>query len=137
MILTTLFPYIKALHIATAIFTGCFFLLRFIWMINGTLGNYGAWVKRLPVINDTILLTCGIFMTTVIQQYPFINGWLTAKLMALLAYIGFGIVALRLGKTRKQRIAAGILTLLCYGYIVSAALEHHPFPFTQFFSWPL
>ena len=132
--MAALFPYIKAVHITTVIFTGSFFLLRYIWMINGTLGKRGGWVKRLSATNDTILLICGLAMTTIIQQYPFYNSWLTAKVVVLLGYIGFGVVALRLGRTRKRRIVAGIFALLCYGYIVSAALKHHPFPFIALFS---
>jgi uncharacterized membrane protein SirB2 len=134
MTLIDLFPHIKNLHIATVIFTGLFFLVRFIWMINGTLQQRGEWVRRLPAINDTILLVCGLTMTTVIQQYPFINGWLTAKVLALFAYIIFGLIALRLGKSRQIRINAGIFALLCYGYIVAAALIHHPFPLILIFS---
>lgn len=134
MNLIELFPYIKELHITTAVITGGLFLLRFIWMINGTLQHRGSWVRRLPATNDTILLICGLTMTTIIQQYPFINGWLTAKVVVLLLYIISGVVALRLGKTRKIRITAGIFALLCYGYIVTAALKHNPFPLMLFFS---
>jgi len=130
MTLIDLFPYIKILHIATVIFTGLFFLVRFIWMINGTLQQRGEWVRRLPAINDTILLACGLIMTTVIHQYPFINSWLTAKVLVLLIYIVSGLIALRLGKSRKIRIIAGIFALSCYGYIVAAAIKHHPFPLT-------
>ncbi|MCF6282348.1 MAG: SirB2 family protein [Candidatus Polarisedimenticolaceae bacterium] len=134
MTLVELFPYIKGLHITTVVITGGLFLLRFIWMINGTLQRRGNWVRRLPATNDTILLACGLAMTTIIHQYPFIHGWLTAKVVALLAYIIFGVIALRLGKGQKIRIIAGIFALLCYGYIISAALKHDPFPLTLIFS---
>ncbi len=134
MMLIEFYPHIKNLHITTVIFTGVFFLIRFIWMINGTLQQRGRWVKRLPAINDTILLACGLIMTTVIHQYPFINSWLTAKVLVLLVYIVSGLIALRLGKSQKIRIIAGIFALSCYSYIVSAAIKHHPFPLTLIFS---
>ncbi len=133
MTLVDLFPSIKMLHITTVVFTGIFFLVRFIWMINGTLQGRGNWVRRLPATNDTILLVCGLTMSTIINQYPFINSWLTAKVLVLLAYIISGVIALRLGRSRRIRIIAGIFALFCYGYIVSAALKHHPFPLSLIF----
>lgn len=134
MALVELYPTIKTLHITTVIFTGIFFLVRFIWMINGTLQRRGNWVRRLPAINDSILLVCGLTMTIIINQYPFINSWLTAKVLVLLAYIISGVIALRLGKSRKIRTIAGFFALFCYGYIVSAAFQHHPFPLSLIFS---
>lgn len=125
----SLFPWIKNLHISTVIFTGSFFLLRYIWMLNGTLERRGKWVRHVSVINDTILLICGITMTTIIKQYPFVHGWLTAKVIALLGYIVFGSVALKYGKSLKQRAIHGVIALLCYGYIVSVALKHNPLPY--------
>ncbi len=38
----------------------------------------------------------------------FVDGWLTAKVIALIAYIGLGMVALRHGSTKRLRVAAWI-----------------------------
>jgi len=59
-------------------------------------------------------------------QYPFVYGWLTAKLFGLLAYIVLGAMALRRGRTREIRIRYFILALLAYAYIVGVALTRNP-----------
>jgi uncharacterized membrane protein SirB2 len=62
-------------------------------------------------------------------QYPFVYGWLTAKLFGLLAYIVLGAMALRRGRTREIRIRAFVLALLAYAYIVGVALTRNPLVF--------
>jgi len=37
------------------------------------------------------------------------HAWLTAKLVALVVYIGLGTVALKRGRTRRTRIAAWLV----------------------------
>jgi len=108
--------------------TACFFALRFLWMIRNSDLLQQAWVKRFPKIIDSILLISGITMAIITQQYPLEQSWLTAKVTALLAYIIFGIIALRLGPTKKTRVMAGILALTSVSYIVAVALTRNPFP---------
>ncbi len=84
------------------------------------------WVRIVPHVNDTLLLVSAVTMAALIQQYPFVDGWLTAKILALLAYIGLGTVALKRGRTKTVRIAAWIAALVVFGYIVSVALNHDP-----------
>jgi uncharacterized membrane protein SirB2 len=40
-----------------------------------------------------------------------------------------GTVALKRGKTRRQRIAAWIAALFVFGYMASVAVTHDPSPF--------
>ena len=87
------------------------------------------WVKILPHINDTVLLLSAIAMTMIIKQYPFVDSWLTAKVLGLLCYIVLGTIALKRGRTKTIRVTAGIGALLVFAYIVSTALQHDPFPF--------
>jgi uncharacterized membrane protein SirB2 len=87
------------------------------------------WVRIVPHVIDTLLLASGIGLAVLIQQYPLVHGWLTAKLIALILYIGLGTLALKRGKTRGQRIAAWVAALLVFGYMVAVAIAHNPFPF--------
>ena len=53
---------------------------------------------------------------------------LTAKLLGLLAYIGLGLVALRLGRTKSIRIGAWLLAQLVLVYVVAVAITRHVIP---------
>jgi uncharacterized membrane protein SirB2 len=120
---------LKTLHLATIALTLALFLLRGIWMMADSPRLKARWVRVVPHLNDTLLLASGIGLAVLLQQYPLVHGWLTAKLFALIAYIVLGTVALKRGKTKSQRIAAWIAALLVFGYMVAVARTHAPFPF--------
>lgn len=87
------------------------------------------WVKILAPIIDTVLLVSAIALTIKISQYPFVDHWLTAKVLALVFYIALGMVALNYGKTKKIRITAWLGALFCFSYIASVAVTHNPAAF--------
>ena len=89
------------------------------------------WVRVAPHVNDTLLLASGIGLAVLLQQYPLVHGWLTAKFFALIAYILLGTVAIKRGRTRGTRIAAWIVALLVFGYMVAVARTHDPLPFLR------
>ena len=68
-------------------------------------------------------------MAFIIQQYPLVYAWLTAKFFGLLLYIILGSVALKYGKTRNIRIAAWLAAQVVFAYIVLVATHHSPLPF--------
>jgi hypothetical protein len=59
-------------------------------------------VRVLPHIVDTVLLASAIAMAVISAQYPFAAGWLTAKLIGLLIYIGCGTMALKRGRSQAS-----------------------------------
>jgi uncharacterized membrane protein SirB2 len=122
------YSFLKNLHLATIAISLGLFVLRGAWMIAASPRLQARWVRVVPHINDTLLLASGIGLAVLIQQYPLVHGWLTAKLLALILYIGLGTLALKRGKTRGQRIAAWIAALLVFGYMLAVAITHDPFP---------
>jgi uncharacterized membrane protein SirB2 len=120
---------LKQVHLTTIAITLALFLLRGFWMMKSSPRLKTRWVRIVPHINDTLLLASGIGLAVLLQQYPLVHGWLTAKLIALILYIVLGTFALKHGKTRRQRIAAWIMALLVFSYIVMVAVTHDPFPF--------
>lgn len=114
--------FVKYLHITCAVSSGSFFLLRGIWMLRESDMLQQRWVKVLPHIVDTLLLSSALIMVFWSAQYPFVQPWLTAKVLALLAYIGLGTVALKRGKTKAVRIWAFVAALATFAYIVAVAL---------------
>lgn len=120
---------LKHLHLTTIALTLALFLLRGVWMMADSPRLQARWVRIVPHVNDTLLLASGIGLAVLLQQYPLVHGWLTAKLFALIAYIVLGTFALKRGKTRSQRIAAWVAALLVFAYMAAVAVAHDPFPF--------
>lgn len=118
----TLFEGLKATHIICAALSIGGFSLRGYWMLSGNALLDRRMAKTLPHIIDTLLLVSAVWMLFIWQTSPFAMSWLTAKVIALLLYIGLGMVALRFGKSKQARIVAWLSALLVAAYIVSVAL---------------
>lgn len=123
-----LYPFLKHLHVTCVVLTAGGFLLRGVWMLRASPWLHHPLTRVLPHVNDTLLLAAGIGLTLLLHQYPFVDDWLTAKLLALLAYIVLGTFALRRGRTRTIRLAAFAGALLTLGYLVSVALTRSAWP---------
>jgi uncharacterized membrane protein SirB2 len=116
---------------------GCAFLsiagftLRGYWMLTGSPLLRRRPAKVLPHMIDTLLLASAVGMLLIWQLSPLQSDWLIAKIVALLVYIGLGMVALRFGKSMKTRVNALLLALLTAAYIVSVAYSKNPWGFFQ------
>jgi uncharacterized membrane protein SirB2 len=119
---------LKLIHVSTVAITLPLFVLRGTWMMADSPRLQTRWVKILPHVNDSILLASGIGLAVLLGQYPFVNGWLTAKLLALLAYIAVGTIALKRGKTKPIRITAFLLALAVFAYLLAVAITHQVLP---------
>lgn len=122
----TFYLEIRTVHICAVMLSGMLMLLRGV-AYNG----FGAsWTKSWPVRSisytvDTVLLTAALMLTTIIQQFPFADSWLTMKVLFLLAYIALGYHALR-ARTVQMRWASLAGAALTFGFIASVARAHSP-----------
>lgn len=123
---------IKSIHLLTVSFSILLFILRYIWMILESPLLQKKWVKILPHIIDTLLLVSAIILAIQISQYPFVDGWLTAKVIALLLYIVLGTIALKRGKTKALRVFAGLLAIVTFAYILTVAISKNTLGFISF-----
>lgn len=119
---------VKLIHITTALFSILGFIIRGIWMMNQSDLLQKKWVKVLPHIIDTILLLSALVMAISLTVNPLEQYWLLSKIIALIAYIGLGMVALRFGKTLLQRKIAWIFAILVFIYIVLVAITKQSLP---------
>ncbi len=110
------------------------FVLRGHWMLTDSSQSRRRWVRIVPHVIDAVLLTSAIGLVLILHQYPFVHGWLTAKVLGLTAYIILGSIALKRGQTKPIRATAWILALATFGYIASVAVTHTPL---GFLSWLL
>jgi uncharacterized membrane protein SirB2 len=117
---------IKHLHVTAVALSLSGFVLRGIWMLRSSPLLQARLTKVLPHLVDTVLLLSAIWLAVAIQQYPLVDGWLTAKVLGLIAYILLGTVALKRGPTLPIRLTAWIGALLVFGYIVLVALSKDP-----------
>ncbi len=118
---------LKHLHVACVVLSGLGFCLRGWWMASGSPRLQARLTRVLPHVVDTVLLGSALTLAWMSGQYPFVQGWLTAKVFGLLAYIGCGAMALKRAPCRAARLRYLALALLAYGYIVSVALTRNPF----------
>ena len=121
---------LKMIHVTSVAISYLLFSLRSVWMMQGSTALQQRWVKITPHIVDTVLLTSAIALAIMIHQNPIHNSWLSAKVVGLLLYIGFGMIALRFGKTRKARISAWIAAQIVFFYIVLVAVTKNPLLFS-------
>lgn len=120
---------LKLIHLSSVVASGTFFFTRGIWMMLDSPRLQARWVKISPHVIDAVLLISALAYAFQIQQYPFVHGWLTAKVLGLAVYIVLGTIALKRGKTKAIRTTAWIAALLTFGYIVWVARTHSPYPF--------
>ena len=117
---------LKHVHMTFAVLSGVLFLIRGLWMLAETTYLQQRWVRIAPHIVDTLLLASAIGLALWSSQYPGQSPWLSAKLVALVAYIGLGTVALKRGRTRQVRALAFIGALVCFAYILAVAVTKNP-----------
>jgi uncharacterized membrane protein SirB2 len=84
------------------------------------------WIKIVPHVVDATLLASAIVLAVQLGLSPSDNPWLLAKIVALVLYIGIGVVALRVGRTKQIRIIAWLAALLVFSYIVAVAVTKSP-----------
>lgn len=121
--------FLKYVHVTCVVLSISGYLLRGVWMMRASPWLQKKWVRIVPHIIDTALLGSAILLSMAIQQYPFVQGWLTAKVLALALYIVVGAIGLKYGRTKKIRVVAWLGAIVIFAYIVLVALTHQAWPF--------
>ena len=122
---------IKGVHVTCALTSYTLFLLRGVWQLRGSRIMQQQWVRIVPHAVDTLLLLSAVALAFTIKQYPFVNAWLTFKVVGLLLYIGLGFVALKYGNNRALRIFAWLAAQGVFVFIVLVAIYHNQMPFIR------
>jgi len=120
-----LFP-IRALHVACALLSGALFTVRGVLRLLELPAANARAVRLASYLIDSTLLAAALLLMGLVRQYPLVDGWLTMKLLLLLAYIALGMQALRRARTPAARAAAFAAALLVYGAILGVAVTRQP-----------
>lgn len=117
---------LKNAHVALALISITLFVVRAVWSVNASPQLQQKWAKIVPHIIDTLLLASAVYLMMASHQYPFADSWLTAKLIALIAYIGTGTFAIKRGRTAGIRLLFSLMSVAIFCYILAVAITHSP-----------
>ena len=118
---------IRTVHIAAVTLSGLLFFTRAVAVnVFGASWTMAAPIRYLSYTIDSVLLTAALMLMTIVHQFPFVDTWLTAKVLLLVAYIVLGSYALKRAKTRTARLAYTGAAVAVFVFIVSIARTHNP-----------
>jgi uncharacterized membrane protein SirB2 len=118
---------LKALHVAFAYLTVAGFVIRGFWVFTDSPLRREKWIRIVPHVVDTLLLTFGVILAIQLSMSP-LSGWLGAKLLGLLAYIGCGVLVMR-ARDRRLQVAGFVGAVVAVIYVFAVAFTRNPWPF--------
>jgi uncharacterized membrane protein SirB2 len=118
---------IKLVHVAAVLASGSLFFVRGLARQLGAVWAMAAPLRYVSYAIDTVLLTAALMLSTILQQYPFVQSWLTAKVVLLVIYIVLGSVALKRGRSTTVRTACFVAAVVVFAAILAIARAHDPF----------
>ncbi|MBU6260821.1 MAG: SirB2 family protein [Burkholderiales bacterium] len=117
---------VKAVHLGAVAVSGVGFVARAAGALAGARWVRSRWARTLPHGVDTVLLLSALTLAWMLRLSPLATPWLMAKIVGLLAYIGFGVVALRPGTRFGPRAASAVAAVLVFAWIASVAVSKNP-----------
>ena len=123
------YPQIKMVHVALALCSGAIFALRGAGVLAGMRWPHWLVVRWTSYAVDTSLLTAALMLLTILPGAMFSNGWLTVKVLLLVAYIVLGVFAIKRARTKAAKAACYVAALATFGMVYSIARAHHPLGF--------
>ncbi len=113
---------LKSLHVATVAITLILFLWRWQYVLRHDPATRPRWMRWVPHLNDSLLFLLGLALAWRLGLSPGAAGWLAAKLVALLGYIGLGLYVMRFAENPRARFFGGTAALVVFGYMIGVAL---------------
>ena len=113
----------KHLHMTAVALSGLLFMIRGLWLLQGSTQLQAKWVKITPHVVDTLLLVSAIAMLLVSHQFPV---WVHVKITLLVVYIGLGLMAFKKAKTQGQKLTFLLAAVAVYVFLISVALTKSP-----------
>lgn len=121
-----LYLIVKQIHVISALLSLSLFIFRGGLMFADSKWKEDIFVRVVPHVVDTVFLMSALWLMQLLHQYPFVDHWLTVKVVLLVLYIVLGSFALKRGRTKQQRGVFFVMAVLVFLFIVSVARAHHP-----------
>lgn len=116
----------KHLHLTLAALTVLIFLVRAMFVLVWPAGIRKRWLKVTAHAVDGLLILSAIALLVVMQMNPIHVGWVLAKIVALVAYIGFSVYAFKTAPTLPTRLVGVVLAGAALAYIAMVAVRRTP-----------
>jgi uncharacterized membrane protein SirB2 len=121
-----LYLQIRLAHVICVCCSGGLFALRGMLTVARVPSANHPALRWLSYTIDTCLLTAALMLVTIVHQYPFVNGWLTMKVLLLVPYVALGWYALHRARTQVARISALLSAVLVFLFIASVGWWRDP-----------
>lgn len=123
------YEHLRALHITCAVMSVLLFLFRLALAARGIDYRSRGALRWVPHVIDTVLLLSAVALAWWSGQYPFLQAWLTAKVLLLPLYIIAAAVALDTNRARHARQLSAALACSLLVLILGIAHTRNPLPF--------
>jgi uncharacterized membrane protein SirB2 len=118
---TEFYSEVRLVHMLMAVASGSLLFIQGLISMPHADGWVYKSMRYLRYGVDTVLITAALMLTNIVQQYPFINSWLSVKFVLLLVYLCLGQLLFYTAGSPQQRFTAWGMALLTLLYIFSVA----------------
>jgi len=118
----SLYPAVKHLHFTFIALSVLLLTVRFVLHLRQSALMEKKLLKIAPHVIDTFLLLSGLTLCFMIQQFPFVDPWMTEKIGAVVAYIVLGAIAIKANRNKLFKVFAYLGAI---GWLVYAAKLAH------------
>lgn len=115
-----MYPLLLKAHLALLLISLLSFALRTFWAIKGSEYINNVILFKIHKMLNLVLILSGFALCVTINQYPFVDAWVTEKLVLLFVYVGFAMLAFKPQMNLKVRqfcIAVSMVFFVIIFYI--------------------
>ncbi len=109
-----MYPILLKAHMAFILISLLSFSLRTVWAVRESDKIDDPTYFKIHKALNLILIISGFALCIAVGQYPFIDAWVTEKLILLFVYVGFAMLAFRPNMNMKVRQVFIGLTVLFF-----------------------
>jgi uncharacterized membrane protein SirB2 len=119
-------PPIRQGHVLLVLASGTLFTLRGLGVLAGARWPLHKGLRVASVVIDTLLLSAGVALWTLLWLNPVREHWLGAKLLLLVLYVVLGTWALKRARSTASRTLFLIAALTVFATMFSIGLTRDP-----------
>lgn len=112
-----MYPLLLKLHLLILLLSVLSVALRTYWAIKGAEIIHNEMLLKVHKLVSLLVIISGFALCVAIEQYPFVNGWVTEKFVLLFAYVAFAMLAFKPKMNLTLRKGFIVLTLVFFAVI--------------------